>query len=133
MQVKHHELTNVRVSEHDAVQVLKHQIADASVHRLQIFFPDPWHKKRHHKRRLIQSEFVRLAVRKLQPGGVLHVATDWQPYAEHILEVLQAESDLANTSADYAPQPDYRPTTKYERRGERLGHGVWDLIFKRHA
>lgn len=132
VQVKKRELHNVRVSQDDAVQVLNQQISDASLDRVQIFFPDPWHKKRHHKRRLIQTDFVAALVKKLKPEGVIHVATDWENYAEHILEVLQANSDLANTvENDYAPKPDYRPDTKYENRGIRLGHGVWDLLFKK--
>ena len=131
VQVKKRGLTNVRLSMDDAVEVVKQQIADASLERIQIFFPDPWHKKRHHKRRLIQPEFVKALLLKLKPGGHLHVATDWQNYAEHILEVLSAEPALDNTAKDYADKPDYRPQTKYETRGERLGHGVWDIIFSR--
>ena len=131
VQVKKRDLDNVRVSQDDAVQVLEQQVPDASLHRVQIFFPDPWHKKRHHKRRLIQPPFVETLVAKLKPGGHLHVATDWENYAEHILEVLEANPDLCNTTADFAPKPDYRPDTKYEDRGRRLGHGVWDIVFKR--
>ncbi len=134
VQVKQRELSNVRASQDDAVQVLEQQIPDASLHRVQIFFPDPWHKKRHHKRRLIQPDFVAMLVRKLAPGSRVHVATDWENYAEHILEVLSQNEDLRNTSSDpsgYAPKPDYRPDTKYEKRGIRLGHGVWDLIFEK--
>jgi len=129
VQVKKHELENVRVSHDDAVEVLKHQIGDASLDRVQIFFPDPWHKKRHHKRRLLQTEFVSQLSAKLKPGGVLHVATDWENYAEHILETLEAEPSLKNTAETYAEKPEYRPSTKYEERGKRLGHGVWDLVF----
>ena len=99
--------------------------------RVQIFFPDPWHKKRHHKRRLIQTAFVQTLVSKLKPGGTIHVATDWENYAEHILEVLSANHDIENTVEDYAPKPEYRPHTKYEARGIRLGHGVWDLVFQK--
>ena len=131
VQVKKRDLDNVRVSYDDAVDVLAQQIPDASLDRVQIFFPDPWHKKRHHKRRLIQSEFVAVLIEKLKPSGVIHVATDWQNYAEHILEVLTANSDISNKVTDYAPKPDYRPSTKYEERGKRLGHGVWDLVFKK--
>ena len=131
VQVKQRGLENVRLSMDDAVEVVKQQIADASLERIQIFFPDPWHKKRHHKRRLIQPAFVKALLVKLKPGGHLHVATDWENYAEHILEVLSAEPDLENTVAAYADKPDYRPQTKYETRGERLGHGVWDIIFCR--
>ena len=124
-------LQNVRVVQHDAVEVLHHMIADHSLDGVHIFFPDPWHKKRHHKRRLIQAGFVELLAGKLKPGGYLHVATDWQEYAEWILEVLRAEARLENTAADYAPRPAYRPLTKFEQRGLRLGHGVWDLVFRR--
>jgi len=131
VQVRKQELQNVRVSGDDAVQVLEKQIPDGSLERVQIFFPDPWHKKRHHKRRLIQPEFVETLVKKLRPKGRIHVATDWENYAEHILEVLSANQDLRNTATDYAPKPDYRPGTKYEARGVRLGHGVWDLVFEK--
>ena len=123
-------LENVRVVQHDAVDVLRHMIPDASLDGVHIFFPDPWHKKRHHKRRLIQADFVALLVGKLKVGGYLHVATDWQEYAEWTLDVLRAEPRLENTASDYAPRPDYRPLTKFEQRGLRLGHGVWDLIFR---
>lgn len=124
-------LTNVRVIQHDVVEVLNNLIADASLDGVHIFFPDPWHKKRHHKRRLIQAEFVKLLCSKLKVGGYLHVATDWQEYAEWVLEILQAEPRLKNTAADYAEKPAYRPLTKFENRGIKLGHGVWDLIFTR--
>lgn len=133
VQVKRRELTNVRVSKSDAVEVFAQQIADASLDRIQIFFPDPWHKKRHHKRRLIQPDFVGVLVGKLVEGGALHVATDWENYAEHILEVLEGNDSLENTADGYAPRPDYRPITKYETRGIRLGHGVWDVIFTKKA
>ena len=125
-------LGNLRIVQHDAVEVLRHMIAPASLHGVHIFFPDPWHKKRHHKRRLIQPPFVRLLAERIAPGGYLHCATDWQPYAEQMLTVLGAEPLLTNTAADYAPRPDYRPETKFERRGLRLGHGVWDLVFRRN-
>ena len=124
-------LTNLRVIQHDAVEVLKHMIAPASLDGVHIFFPDPWHKKKHHKRRLVQPELVSLLCEKLKPGGYLHAATDWQEYAEHILAVLASEPKLANTAADYAPKPDYRPLTKFEQRGIKLGHGVWDIVFRR--
>ena len=129
VQVKRRNLQNIRVSQHDAVEVLEQQVKDSSMHRIQIFFPDPWHKKRHHKRRLIQPSFVDTLVSKLAKGGIIHVATDWQNYAEHILETLSANSALINAASDYVPKPDYRPSTKYEERGRRLGHGVWDLVF----
>jgi tRNA (guanine-N7-)-methyltransferase len=124
-------LTNLRVVQHDAVEVLKHMIAPATLDGAHIFFPDPWHKKKHHKRRLIQPELVALLCDKLKPGGYLHAATDWQEYAEHILAVLAADPKLVNTAATYAPKPDYRPLTKFEQRGIKLGHGVWDIVFRK--
>jgi tRNA (guanine-N7-)-methyltransferase len=130
-QIQELRLNNLRLIQHDAVEVLQHMIADASLDGVHIFFPDPWPKKRHHKRRLIQTNFVALLVGKLKPGGYLHMATDWQEYAEWVMEILQAEPQLSNTAPGYAPRPDYRPLTKFERRGLKLGHGVWDLIFLR--
>lgn len=124
-------LTNLRIMQHDAVEVLKHMIGPETLSGVHIFFPDPWHKKRHHKRRLIQPALVALLCDKLKPGGYLHAATDWQEYAEHILAVLSAEPRLVNTAQDYAPRPDYRPLTKFEQRGLRLGHGVWDIVFRK--
>ena len=124
-------LGNVRAIQHDAVEVLEKMIAPASLAGAQVFFPDPWHKKRHHKRRLIQPPLVALLASRLAPGGTLHLATDWQGYAEQMLAVLSAEPLLANTVADYAPRPDTRPLTKFEQRGLRLGHGVWDLVFRK--
>ena len=126
-------LENIRILRHDAVEVLDHMLADASLDGVHIFFPDPWHKSRHHKRRLIQGPFVNRLARKLKPGGYLHLATDWQPYAEQMLTVLRAEPLLQNTAPDYAPKPDYRPLTKFENRGLKLGHGVWDLVWTRTA
>jgi len=126
-------LANVRIVQHDAVEVLQHMIAPGSLSGVHVFFPDPWHKKRHHKRRLIQPPFVALLASRLAPGGRLHCATDWQPYAEQMLEVLSAEPSLENTADGYAPRPDYRPLTKFENRGLKLGHGVWDLVFRRPA
>lgn len=126
--------TNVRILAHDAVEVIDHMLAPASLDGVHIFFPDPWHKKKHNKRRLIQAPLVAKLAARLKPGGYLHCATDWQPYAEQILQVLSDEPLLANSStgADgYAPQPDYRPLTKFENRGLRLGHGVWDVVFVR--
>jgi tRNA (guanine-N7-)-methyltransferase len=125
------ELENLRIVQHDAVQVLQQMIPPASLAGVCVFFPDPWHKKRHHKRRLIQPLFVSLLASRLAPGGVLHCATDWQPYAEQMLEVLSAEPLLVNTADGFAPKPDYRPLTKFEARGVKLGHGVWDLLFGR--
>jgi tRNA (guanine-N7-)-methyltransferase len=130
-------LTNVRIVEHDAVQVLRHMIAPDSLAGVHIFFPDPWHKKRHHKRRLVQPAFVDLLVSRLRTGGYVHFATDWHEYANQALEVLASNSFIVNTvssevSVDgFAPRPEYRPVTKFEQRGLRLGHGVWDLVFKR--
>ena len=124
-------LTNVRVVQHDAVEVLTNMLAPASLAGIHVFFPDPWHKKRHHKRRLIQPPLVQLLASRLQASGYIHLATDWQDYAEQMLAVLAAEPLLQNTVADYAPRPDTRPLTKFEQRGIRLGHGVWDLVFRR--
>jgi tRNA (guanine-N7-)-methyltransferase len=125
------QLANVRILRHDAVQVLEHMVAPASLAGVHVFFPDPWHKKRHHKRRLIQSAFTAMLASRLAPGGTLHCATDWQPYAEQMLAVLQATPGLINISSGYAPRPDHRPLTRFEARGMKLGHGVWDLLFKR--
>lgn len=125
------ELTNLRVYMADAVDVFRTAIAPQSVARIQVFFPDPWPKKRHHKRRLIQPQFVQLLTHALQPGGILHCATDWQPYADHMLEVLQGEPALCNTCEGFAERPDYRPKTKFEMRGEALGHQVFDLLFSK--
>ncbi len=124
-------LGNLRIVQHDAVEVLEQMIAPASLAGVHIFFPDPWHKKKHHKRRLIQPAFVSRLVTRLAPGGYLHCATDWQPYAEQMLEVLGAEPGLRNTAEGYAPKPAYRPLTKFENRGLKLGHGVWDLVFEK--
>ena len=124
-------LTNLRVIRHDAVEVLRDMIADGALDGIHIFFPDPWPKKRHHKRRLLQPALVQLLCSKLKVGGYLHFATDWEEYAQWTLEVLCAEPMLANTAEDYAPRPDYRPLTKFEQRGLKLGHGVWDLIFRK--
>jgi tRNA (guanine-N7-)-methyltransferase len=124
-------IPNIRICAHDAVEVLDHMLQPATLAGVHVFFPDPWHKKRHNKRRLIQAEFVTKLAQHLRPGGYIHCATDWQPYAEQMLEVLSAEPLLRNTAADYAPKPDYRPLTKFENRGLKLGHGVWDLVFER--
>ena len=125
------ELSNVRIIQHDAMEVLQQMLAPDSFSGVHIFFPDPWPKKRHHKRRLIQPDFISLLCQRMKAGAYLHVATDWQDYAEHILAVLDAEPGLANTAENYAPRPDYRPLTKFEQRGLKLGHRVWDLVFKR--
>ena len=124
-------LNNLRLVQHDAVEVLQQMVAPASLAGVHVFFPDPWHKKKHNKRRLIQPEFVRLLASRMANGAYLHCATDWQPYAEQMLEVLSAEPGLRNTAEGYAPRPDYRPLTKFENRGLKLGHGVWDLVFAR--
>ncbi len=124
---------NLKVYMADATDVLDDCIADNSLTRLQIYFPDPWHKKKHHKRRIVQPEFVQKIRRKLKPGGVLHLATDWENYAEHMKEVMDAAEGYQNTQTDggYAPRPAYRPITKFEKRGEKLGHGVWDLVYEK--
>ena len=125
-------LDNVRIIQHDAVEVLESMIAPASLAAIHIFFPDPWHKKRHHKRRLIQAPFVRLLASRLAPGATLHCATDWRPYAEQMLEVLGAEPTLVNAAGDgFSPRPPSRPLTKFEQRGLDRGHGVRDLVFTR--
>jgi tRNA (guanine-N7-)-methyltransferase len=128
-------LTNLRVMRHDAVEVLEQQIPHESLDEVLIFFPDPWPKKRHHKRRLLQPAFVETLAARLRPGGVLRVATDWEPYAQQILEVLGACARLENCAPDsgFAPRPPLRPLTRFERRGERLGHSVWDLEFRCRA
>ena len=124
-------ISNLRIVQHDAVEVVRDMIAPDTLAGVHVYFPDPWPKKRHHKRRLIQPAFVALLASRIAPGGYLHCATDWQEYAVQMLDVLGAEPLLRNSCADYAPRPDYRPQTKFETRGLRLGHGVWDLIFKR--
>jgi tRNA (guanine-N7-)-methyltransferase len=125
------QLSNIRICAHDAVEVLDHMLLPGTLAGVHVFFPDPWHKKRHNKRRLIQAPLVRKLADRLAPGGYLHCATDWQPYAEQMLEVLSQEPLLRNTADAYAPKPDYRPLTKFENRGLKLGHGVWDLVFER--
>lgn len=132
--INEHGLTNLRVACTDAVELLKHRIIDDSLDRVQLYFPDPWHKKRHHKRRIIQPAFVSLLTQKIKAGGHLHIATDWQHYAEQMLEDLSNNDLFKNCSNDttYIDRPDYRPLTKFEQRGQKLGHGVWDLLFKRN-
>jgi tRNA (guanine-N7-)-methyltransferase len=132
-QVGERHLTNVRIVQDDAVEVLKHMVPAGSLAGMHVFFPDPWHKKKHNKRRLIQPGFVAEIVKHLAPGGYLHCATDWEPYAQQMLEVLSAEPALVNTAEGYAEKPAYRPLTKFENRGLRLGHGVWDLVFRKRA
>ena len=136
--IEEQNLNNIRILQHDAVEVIDHMLTPASLDGIHIFFPDPWHKKKHNKRRLIQAPFVAKLAARLKHGGYLHCATDWQPYAEQILDVLSAEPLLVNTSTEtsidgYAPKPDYRPLTKFENRGIKLGHGVWDVVFKRRT
>ncbi len=129
--IEEEQLTNLRVIQHDAVEVVEQMIAPESLAGIHIFFPDPWPKKRHHKRRLIQPPFVRLAASRLMPGGYIHLATDWQDYAEQMLDVLENEPLLENTAPAFVPRPQCRPPTKFEQRGVKLGHQVWDLLFRR--
>ena len=129
--IAENQITNIRVMRHDAVEVVESMLGESSLDGIHIFFPDPWHKKRHNKRRLIQAPFVAKLLPKLKSGGYIHLATDWQEYAEQMLEVLSSFAELQNTAADYAPTPSYRPETKFEARGKRLGHGVWDLVFEK--
>lgn len=132
-QIEARALHNVRVIQHDAVEVLQHMIEQNTLAGVHIFFPDPWPKLRHHKRRLIQAEFTHLVSSRLAPGAYLHAATDWQAYAEHILATFSQETLLENTADEYAPRPAHRPLTKFEQRGIKLGHGVWDIVFRRRA
>ena len=126
-------LQNIRIVSHDAVEVLQHMLAGQSLDGIHVFFPDPWHKLRHHKRRLLQPPLVAQLASRLREGGTLHCATDWEPYALQMLEVLGAQPLLRNTAEGFAPRPDYRPLTKFENRGLKLGHGVWDLVFVRRG
>lgn len=127
------QLSNLRVAGTDAVALLKTRIADNALHRVQLYFPDPWHKKRHHKRRIIQPAFIAVLAAKIEAGGTLHMATDWQNYAEQMLQDLSASKDFKNLGNEqgFITRPDYRPLTKFEQRGHKLGHGVWDLLFER--
>ena len=130
--VGEYELQNVRAMHHDAVEIINQMIPDDSLDRIQIYFPDPWHKTRHNKRRIVQPGFVALLATKLQQGGVLHLATDWEHYAKQMLRVMTDAPDYKNQAAGgYAERPDYRPLTKFENRGLKLGHGVWDLLFEK--
>lgn len=133
IQIEENNLQNVRVMKHDAVEVLKHQIAPHCLDSVSIFFPDPWHKKKHHKRRLINDEFCKLLATKIKTGGFVFMATDWENYAQQMLEVFSSNPNFSNMSqtSDYCERMDFRPITKFEKRGTRLGHGVWDLIFQR--
>ena len=127
--IKEQELNNIRIIHHDAVEVIDKMIDNNALDGVHIFFPDPWHKKRHNKRRLIQTPFIQKLLPKIKSGGYIHLATDWEEYAQQMLEVLSTESNLSNTARDFAEKPTYRPETKFEARGKRLGHGVWDLVF----
>ncbi|HEX7889472.1 MAG TPA: tRNA (guanosine(46)-N7)-methyltransferase TrmB [Ramlibacter sp.] len=124
-------LTNIRIVQHDAVEVIEHMLPPASLAGVHIFFPDPWHKARHNKRRLVQPHFLAKLLPRLRAGGYLHCATDWEPYAQQMVEVLSANPHLKNTAHGFAPRPEYRPLTKFENRGIRLGHGVWDVVFEK--
>jgi tRNA (guanine-N7-)-methyltransferase len=130
-QIAERGLDNLRICQHDAVEVVRDMLPEASLDGVHVFFPDPWHKARHNKRRLIQSPFVALLASRLKSGGYFHCATDWEEYAQQMLEVLSAEPTLVNSADGFAPRPEYRPLTKFENRGLRLGHGVWDVIFKK--
>lgn len=132
-QIQARQLSNIRIIQHDAVEVLRDMLADESLDGVHIYFPDPWHKARHNKRRLVQAPFIVLLASKLKVGAYLHLATDWENYAEQMLAVLSAEPSLHNTATDYAHRPAHRPLTKFENRGLRLGHGVWDLIFEKRS
>lgn len=126
-------ITNIRILKHDAVEVLDHMLVDESLAGVHLFFPDPWHKARHNKRRLLQGPLAAKLAARLQPGGYLHCATDWEAYAVQMLEVLGAQPLLVNTAQGFAQRPDYRPLTKFENRGLKLGHGVWDVVFRRRS
>ncbi len=129
--IKEYELSNLRIINDDALEVLKQRIPKHSIDTVQLFFPDPWHKKKHNKRRIVQTEFVQLVHSLLTIGGLFHLATDWQEYAEHMSEVMEASEDFKSTSnSPFADRPDFRPLTKFENRGLKLGHGVWDLLYK---
>lgn len=133
LNIEQHQVKNIRVFCHDAIDVLKQHIADASLDRLHLYFPDPWHKTRHHKRRIVQPDFALLVAQKLKAGGVFHLATDWQNYAEHMVEVLNGCEQFNNLSTEnnYVPRPEERALTKFEKRGQRLGHGVWDMLYQK--
>lgn len=130
--IEENSLTNIKVMDDDAVQIIKNRIPDGSLDRVQLFFPDPWHKKRHNKRRIVQDEFVKLIASKLGDNGVFHLATDWKEYAVHMAEVMEASTDFTSQADQpYSPKPESRPTTKFETRGLKLGHGVWDLLYQK--
>ena len=130
-EVNKNQLANIKIIKDDAVEVLNDNIPDDSISHFQLFFPDPWHKKRHHKRRIVQTSFLDLLTKKLKNNGIVHIATDWENYAEHIMELLESHSHFKNCAGDhiYSERPEQRPLTKFENRGQKLGHGVWDIIF----
>jgi tRNA (guanine-N7-)-methyltransferase len=127
------ESTNTRIVRADAMELLRHHLPDTCIDRVQLYFPDPWHKRRHHKRRIVQQEFADLIARVLKPGGVIHMATDWKAYAIQMIAIFSAHNSFRNQvgKGKFAPRPETRPMTKFEQRGQRLGHGVWDLLFER--
>ncbi len=133
--IEEKKLTNLRVMDDDAVEIIKNRIPEKSLDTVQLFFPDPWHKKRHNKRRIVQNDFVSLIASRLKVGGVFHLATDWEDYAIHMAEIMDASDDFKSlapaSTAPYSPKPDTRPTTKFETRGLKLGHGVWDLLYEK--
>lgn len=135
LQIEQRELSNIRIYHDDAIEILEDKISDTTLDGVHLFFPDPWHKRRHHKRRIVRPSFVQLLTKKLKSGGYFHAATDWEHYANNMMQTLSApESALINTGLEnggYCPRPDYRPLTKFENRGLGLGHGIWDLIFKK--
>ncbi|MCG7983565.1 MAG: tRNA (guanosine(46)-N7)-methyltransferase TrmB [Candidatus Thiodiazotropha lotti] len=135
IQLDQHQLNNVRILKHDAMELLRHHLQPGSLQRVQLYFPDPWHKRKHNKRRIVQDEFAELVHRALIPGGILHMATDWEDYARQMMNVLSAHPGFNNQAGEgnFSPRPETRPLTKFEQRGERLGHGVWDLLFERLA
>ncbi|MBV2092790.1 MAG: tRNA (guanosine(46)-N7)-methyltransferase TrmB [Candidatus Thiodiazotropha sp. (ex Ctena orbiculata)] len=135
IQLDQHQLNNVRILKHDAMELLRHHLQPGSLQRVQLYFPDPWHKRKHNKRRIVQDEFAELINRMLIPGGILHMATDWEDYARQMMSVLSAHRGFHNQAGEgnFSPRPETRPLTKFEQRGERLGHGVWDLLFERLA
>lgn len=133
LEIERRQLGNIRVYRGDAVDYLRHRLPEGSLHGINLFFPDPWHKKKHHKRRLVNPDFIALSATKLQSGGYIHLATDWQDYAEQMVSVLEACPSLLNTarSGSFIERPDQRPPTKFEQRGQRLGHGVWDILYSK--
>ncbi|MCG7991785.1 MAG: tRNA (guanosine(46)-N7)-methyltransferase TrmB [Candidatus Thiodiazotropha lotti] len=135
IQLDQHQLSNVRILKHDAMELLRHHLQPGSLQRVLLYFPDPWHKRKHNKRRIVQDEFAELVHRALIPGGILHMATDWEDYALQMMSVLSAHQGFDNQAGEgnFSPRPETRPLTKFEQRGERLGHGVWDLLFERLA